>query len=92
MASLSAANKKAFTLVKTKALSISKLGSVVAQREEFAALSTGMIAVTRAAKPAKAYVQYCPMKNASWLSDSRDVRNPYYGEKMLKCGSVKEEI
>lgn len=39
-----------------------------------------------------AVVQFCPMKNASWLSDSKEVCNPYYGDKMLTCGSVKEEI
>jgi hypothetical protein len=31
-------------------------------------------------------------KGASWLSDKREVRNPYYGDKMLTCGSVKESI
>lgn len=40
--------------------------------------------------------QYCPMafdgKGAYWLSDSKEVRNPYYGDKMLKCGVVDKEI
>ena len=44
----------------------------------------------------KLYKQYCPMaKNntgAFWLSSSEDIRNPYFGDKMLKCGSVEEEI
>ncbi len=92
MARLSAADKKALTLTKTNALSLSHLGSVEAQREQFAALSTGMIAVTRATKPTKVYVYYCPMKNASWLSDKKVVQNPYYGSQMLRCGSVQEEI
>ena len=90
--SLSTADKKALTLAKTRALSMSQPGNVETQREQFAALSTGMIAVTRANKPAKVYVQYCPMKNASWLSDKKQVKNPYYGSRMLGCGSVKEEI
>lgn len=38
------------------------------------------------------YVQQCPMANndqgAVWLSTEKEVRNPYYGDKMLKCGSV----
>lgn len=38
------------------------------------------------------YVQYCPMAKASWLSDSEEVKNPYYGSQMLKCGGVKEVI
>jgi hypothetical protein len=44
----------------------------------------------------KLYKQYCPMaKNntgAFWLSSSEEIRNPYFGDKMLKCGSVEEEI
>ncbi len=42
------------------------------------------------------YKQYCPMafdgKGAYWLSDSKEVRNPYFGDKMLKCGVVDKEI
>ncbi|MBP2831687.1 DUF3347 domain-containing protein [Aquimarina sp. U1-2] len=42
------------------------------------------------------YKQYCPMalegSGGYWLSDSEEVRNPYFGSKMLKCGSVKQTI
>lgn len=42
------------------------------------------------------YKQFCPMafegKGGYWLSDSKEVRNPYYGDKMLKCGSVNKTI
>jgi hypothetical protein len=42
------------------------------------------------------YVEYCPMafddKGASWLSSSKEIRNPYFGDKMLTCGEVKETI
>jgi Cu(I)/Ag(I) efflux system membrane fusion protein len=38
----------------------------------------------------------CPMafdwKGASWLSESKTVRNPYFGETMLKCGEVKDTL
>ena len=27
-----------------------------------------------------------------WLSNSKEVRNPYFGNSMLKCGEVKETI
>ncbi|NID13562.1 DUF3347 domain-containing protein [Fibrivirga algicola] len=95
-ANLSATDKKAMATAKTKAADISKSTDVDVQREAFEGLSTSMIALAKATKPAKTYVQYCPMaaegKGASWLSDKREVRNPYYGDKMLKCGSVKEEI
>ncbi|RYF79677.1 MAG: DUF3347 domain-containing protein, partial [Chitinophagaceae bacterium] len=36
------------------------------------------------------YLQYCPMKNASWLSSAKQIRNPYYGSSMLTCGEVTE--
>jgi hypothetical protein len=42
------------------------------------------------------YKQYCPMafngKGGYWLSDSKEVRNPYYGDKMLTCGVVDTEL
>ena len=42
------------------------------------------------------YKQYCPMafnnRGAYWLSTSKDVLNPYFGDKMLKCGRVDSEI
>ena len=42
------------------------------------------------------YYQYCPMADnhtgAYWLSELKEIRNPYFGDKMLTCGSVKETI
>ena len=38
------------------------------------------------------YYQYCPMYKAGWLSNTEEVNNPYYGSKMLKCGSTKETL
>ncbi|MEP1033160.1 efflux RND transporter periplasmic adaptor subunit [Ekhidna sp.] len=42
------------------------------------------------------YRQYCPMafdnKGAFWLSDSDEVLNPYFGDAMLTCGNVEEEL
>jgi hypothetical protein len=43
-----------------------------------------------------AYYQRCPMANdnkgAYWISQEKEIRNPYYGEKMLKCGENKETL
>lgn len=43
-----------------------------------------------------AYYEFCPMafndQGAYWLSDSKEIRNPYFGDKMLKCGRVTEEL
>jgi hypothetical protein len=64
------------------------------QREHFAKLSNNMYALVFKfkANETEAYLQYCPMKKSSWLSNSKDVRNPYYGNKMLDCGSVKATL
>lgn len=43
-----------------------------------------------------AYYEYCPMAfndtGAYWLSDNSTIRNPYFGDKMLSCGSVEETL
>jgi Protein of unknown function (DUF3347). len=31
-------------------------------------------------------------KGTFWLSDAREVKNPYYGKEMISCGEVQEEI
>jgi Cu(I)/Ag(I) efflux system membrane fusion protein len=42
------------------------------------------------------YVMHCPMANnnkgADWLSISKEVKNPYYGQSMLTCGEITKEI
>ena len=42
------------------------------------------------------YYQYCPMaldsQGAFWLSDSKELRNPFFGGSMLSCGSTSETI
>jgi len=65
------------------------------QREHFKILSKDvidMVAITGTAN--KLYEQYCPMYDdgSAWLSMNEEIRNPYYGDKMLKCGKVQREI
>lgn len=41
------------------------------------------------------YVQYCPMAfddGGSWLSSESTILNPYFGDQMLKCGSMELKI
>jgi len=42
------------------------------------------------------YYQFCPMafdnKGAYWLSESKTIQNPYFGEKMMDCGETKETL
>jgi hypothetical protein len=63
------------------------------QREHFETLSTDINdLVTLLGTEKTLYQDYCPMKKVSWLSETKDVKNPYYGSKMLTCGSVKKQI
>jgi Cu(I)/Ag(I) efflux system membrane fusion protein len=47
-------------------------------------------------KGGKVYQQFCPMAfdnaGANWLSNDAAIRNPYFGDKMLECGEVKDSI
>ncbi len=42
------------------------------------------------------YLEFCSMafdfKGAYWISENKEIRNPYFGDKMLKCGEVKKEF
>jgi len=65
------------------------------QREHFKTLSkdiSDMVAIT--GTKSTLYEQFCPMydKGSAWLSRSNEVKNPYYGSKMLKCGKVQKTI
>jgi type IV secretory pathway VirJ component len=73
---------------------ISEVTKLDHQREHFAVLSSNLYQLVKAVKPnaETLYVQYCPMKKASWLSTKKDIENPYYGEEMLSCGGVKETL
>ncbi len=73
---------------------ISESTKVDQQRTSFAALSSNIYQLVKATKAntQALYVQYCPMKKASWLSTKKDIENPYYGDEMLACGGVKETL
>jgi PBP1b-binding outer membrane lipoprotein LpoB len=79
------------------AQTIANSANVNEQRTAFEDLSMAMEEVLEGSvKSGEVYKQYCPMafdgKGAYWLSSSEEIRNPYYGDKMLKCGSVRDTI
>jgi len=98
MKSLSANDKKAFAAVQYKleydARHISEVKDLSHQREHFANLSKNMYTLAKNAKLSgqPVYEQYCPMKDAYWLSNETAIKNPYYGSSMLACGSVKDTV
>ncbi|WP_261512273.1 DUF3347 domain-containing protein [Chryseobacterium paludis] len=71
-------------------------GKVDHQREHMASLSNDIADLIAAfGTTQKLYQDHCPMyndgKGAIWISETKAIKNPYYGDKMLTCGSVKKE-
>jgi len=68
------------------------------KRKEFEMIADHMWQLTRTVKydGQKLYWQYCPMafndRGAYWMSNEREIRNPYFGDKMLHCGDVKDSL
>ena len=74
-----------------------KKDDVEAQRKQFSFLSQALInALTAFGVDGTYYVQHCPMAfdnaGANWLSNEEQIRNPYFGDMMLKCGTVTDEL
>ncbi len=100
MLSLLSDKKYAFSRSNLKALlgSFQKTDDIEEQREFFRLISNEMIqwASSTQSVSNKLYVQFCPMANnnkgAKWLSTEEQIRNPFYGDAMLTCGSIVEVI
>ncbi|MEJ7684048.1 MAG: DUF3347 domain-containing protein [Segetibacter sp.] len=69
-----------------------------AKRKSFQMISDNMYDLVRTVHFDKeiVYHQFCPMAfndaGAYWLSQTADIKNPYFGKKMLTCGEVKDSI
>jgi Cu(I)/Ag(I) efflux system membrane fusion protein len=77
---------------------IQSSSDIEVQRKAFSSLSDGFYKSIKAygLGGSTAYYEYCPMafnnEGAYWISDAEKIRNPYFGDKMLTCGSVKETL
>ena len=72
-------------------------GKIDHQREHLAMLSKDVSdLIVLFGTTQKVYQDFCPMyndgKGAVWISEAKTIKNPYYGSKMLTCGSVKKEF
>jgi len=71
---------------------------IEAQRKSFSTLSNDFYKSIKAfgLGGTTAYYEFCPMafnnEGAFWLSEAEQIRNPYFGDQMLTCGSVKEKL
>jgi len=75
---------------------ISLTEDIKKQRDFFASLTIEVEKMVHTAKiqSGQVHKQFCPMafegQGGYWLSNSKEIRNPYYGSKMLKCGSIQK--
>ncbi|MBF6640290.1 DUF3347 domain-containing protein [Flavobacterium sp. J49] len=70
-------------------------GKLDKQRKAFQQLSQSINElVTTFGTSQKLYQDFCPMYEGGsfWLSETKDIKNPYYGNQMLTCGKIKETI
>jgi hypothetical protein len=101
LSGLSAAQKISFTDIAMDAREHSEhigdnAGKLEHQREHFVMLSKDINDLIKSyGAGQKLYQDFCPMyddgKGAIWLSETKDIKNPYYGSKMLGCGSMQKE-
>ena len=73
------------------------VGNIAHQREHLVTLSKDFYDIAKTFGTEKPlYKVFCSMyddnKGAYWLSESQEIKNPYYGEGMLTCGEVQEEL
>jgi Cu(I)/Ag(I) efflux system membrane fusion protein len=77
---------------------IQSSGDIEVQRKEFSNLSNEFYKALKifGLMGKTVYYQFCPMafneKGAFWLSTSKEIRNPYFGDQMLTCGETKETL
>lgn len=78
--------------------SIAQTNDIEAQRTMFVKLSESLIETVKVfgVDQQVVYVEFCPMANnnegAFWLSEETQIRNPYFGEQMMQCGSVEDTL
>jgi hypothetical protein len=73
------------------------VGNIHHQREHFESLSQDIYDLAKAVGSGqKLYFDHCPMynnkKGANWISETKEIQNPYLGKSMPTCGSLKEEL
>lgn len=76
---------------------IAKASSIDAQRGQLGPLTAAVYAAAKTTKSdSPVYYDFCPMANDNqggyWLSEKKEIANPYFGDMMLKCGKVKETL
>ena len=91
-------SEQEFNRLQKVSSSLKEAKDIEALRRQFAAFSQELYSLAQADKltDETLYWKQCPMalnnKGANWLSREEEIQNPYMGQKMPKCGSVKEVL
>ncbi len=78
--------------------SIAESVDIEESRTELSNVSDGMYTLVKAyhSNDSELFYQFCPMaknhEGAYWLSATKEIVNPYMGQRMLKCGMTKETL
>lgn len=73
-----------------------KSDDIAHQREHLLSLSNDIadLIKEKGTDGLKLYQDFCPMynngKGGTWISESEEIINPYEGQKMINCGSIKK--
>ncbi|WP_299781908.1 DUF3347 domain-containing protein [uncultured Formosa sp.] len=82
--------------VKALATRIALESDIAKQREQFSDLTTLLKPILVASLASgEIYEQNCPMAlkgGANWFAVEKQINNPYYGDKMLRCGIVESTL
>lgn len=89
---------KQYKQIESALTKLSNTSDLAEQRKYFAELSQQLYQALQGDLKADEtlYLNHCPMamgdNGANWLSTTEKISNPYMGQKMPGCGSVKETI
>lgn len=85
-------------VITDKAAAILQEADLEKQRNHFSVISQELIQLVESEgiREGAAYVAFCPMamedKGAYWLTQEKEVINPYFGASMLTCGSIEKTL
>ncbi len=82
-----------YEALKKSVAALSAQKNLEGQRKAFAPVSSDIWSLVKTTQghSRDLYYQYCPMKKTYWVSNEADIKNPYYGASMLKCGKVSDK-
>ena len=87
--------------IKTELEGIRSANDIERQRVLFSTVSSQLLDVVKTlgidlGKERDLYLEFCPMAlgnaGAYWLSEQKEILNPYFGQAMLTCGEVTENL